>query len=96
LLQKLKNKKYNDSVVLAFLECICYIQILVIRQKDPYFTCMSSHFLILAIKLDLVRFGLGAPLHLNYIAYYYPHLHCSYHFASHKKIWYFASSGLTK
>ena len=26
LLQKLKSKKFNDSVVLAFLECTCYIQ----------------------------------------------------------------------
>jgi len=33
LLQKLKNKKFNDSVVLAFLECSCYIQTWVIRQK---------------------------------------------------------------
>jgi len=35
LLQNLKNKKFNDSLVLAFLECSCYIQNLVIRQKEP-------------------------------------------------------------
>jgi len=35
LLQKLKRKKFNDSVVLAFLECSCYIQNFVIRQKEP-------------------------------------------------------------
>jgi len=34
LLQLLKRKKFNDSVVLPFLECICYIQNLVIRQKE--------------------------------------------------------------
>jgi len=34
-LQKLKSKKFNDSVVLAYLECRCYIQILVIRQNEP-------------------------------------------------------------
>jgi len=35
LLQKLKSKKFNDLVILAFLECSCYsyIQNLVIRQK---------------------------------------------------------------
>jgi len=30
----LKSKKFNDSVVLAFLECSSYIQNLVIRQKE--------------------------------------------------------------
>jgi len=34
-------------------------------------------------------------LHLNYIAHYRPHLRCCYYFASHKKICYFSSSGLT-
>jgi len=34
LLQKLKSKKCNDAVVLAFLECSCYIQNLVIWQKE--------------------------------------------------------------
>jgi len=33
LLQKLKSKNLNDSVVLAFLKCRCYIDNLVIRQK---------------------------------------------------------------
>jgi len=35
LLQKLKSKKFNDLVVLAFLEGRCYIQSLVIWQKEP-------------------------------------------------------------
>ena len=35
ILQKLKRKKFNDSAVLAFFECSCYIQNLVIRQKEP-------------------------------------------------------------
>jgi len=35
LLQILKGKKFNDSVVLAFLECTCYIQNFIIRQKEP-------------------------------------------------------------
>jgi len=34
LLHKLKSKKFYDSVVLAFLECTCYIQNLVIQQKE--------------------------------------------------------------
>jgi len=33
LLQKLKSKKFNDLVVLAFVECSRYIQNLTIRQK---------------------------------------------------------------
>jgi len=32
--QLLKSKKFNDALVLAFLECSCYIQNLVIRQKE--------------------------------------------------------------
>jgi len=35
LLQKLKSKKFNDSVVLAFMEFICYIQNFAIRRKEP-------------------------------------------------------------
>ena len=31
----LKSKKFNDAVVLAFLQCGCYIQNLYIRQKEP-------------------------------------------------------------
>jgi len=34
LLQKLKSKKFNNSVILAFMEFICYIQKLAIWQKD--------------------------------------------------------------
>jgi len=36
-LQKLKSKKFNDSVVLAFLEYSGYIQSLVSRQKESLF-----------------------------------------------------------
>jgi len=35
LLQKLKSKKFNDLLVLAFMEFICYIQNLANRQKEP-------------------------------------------------------------
>jgi len=35
LLQNLKSKEFDDSLVLAFLEFSCYIQNLVIRQKEP-------------------------------------------------------------
>jgi len=35
LLQNFKSKKFNDSLVLAFLKFSCYIQNLVIRQKEP-------------------------------------------------------------
>jgi len=38
IFQKLKSKKLDDSVVLAFLECICYIQNLANR------TCISNMF----------------------------------------------------
>jgi len=34
-LQKLKNKQFNHSIVLAYLECSCNMQNLVIRQKEP-------------------------------------------------------------
>ena len=34
-LQNLKSKRLNDLLVLAFLEFRCYIQNLVIRQKEP-------------------------------------------------------------
>jgi len=33
-LRKLKSMKFNDSAVLLVLECICYIQNMVIRQKE--------------------------------------------------------------
>jgi len=65
-------------------------------KKNPYLKYVSSHFLTLAIEFHLVRFGLGALLHLNYIAHYRPHIRCCYDFGSHKKIGYFASSGLTE
>jgi len=35
LLQNLKSKKLNDSLVLVFLEFSCYIQNSIIRQKEP-------------------------------------------------------------
>jgi len=60
LLQKSKSKKFDDSVVLAFLECICYIQNLVIRQKERVFQICVIRFSNLAVELHLVRFGLGA------------------------------------
>ena len=60
LLQELKIKKFNDSVVLALMDFICYIQNLAIRQKNPYLKYVLFHFLTLAIALHLVRFGLGA------------------------------------
>jgi len=31
----INSKKFNDLVILAFVECSCYIQYLVIRQKEP-------------------------------------------------------------
>jgi len=39
LLQMLKSNKFNYSVVLAFLEYNCYIQNLVIRQKNLWLMC---------------------------------------------------------
>ena len=35
LLQKLKSTKFNNSVILAFMEFICYIQNSAIWQKEP-------------------------------------------------------------
>jgi len=60
LLQKLKSKKINHSIFFAFLECSCYIQNLVIRQKAPTSQTCVFHFLILTIELHLVRFEGGA------------------------------------
>jgi len=34
LFQMLKSKKFNDPIVLTFLECSCCIQNLVIRHKE--------------------------------------------------------------
>jgi len=95
LLQKLKSKKFNDSVVLAFLECRCYIQNLVIRQKEP----ISQISVVPCSNFGKLNCIWSAAeevplLHLDYIAHYRPYLGCCYYFASHKKICYFASSGL--
>jgi len=35
VVQNLKRKKFNDSLVLAFFEFSCYIRNLLIRQKEP-------------------------------------------------------------
>jgi len=69
-----------------------------IWQKEPVSQICVVPFLPLAMELHLVRFGLGASFtfELAYIAHYRPHLRCCYYFASHKKICYFVSSGLTK
>ena len=64
--------------------------------KNPYLKYVSSHFLTLAIEFHLAQFRLGASFTCE--------LHCSLPstplllllFPSHKKICYFASSGLTK
>jgi len=67
-------------------------------KKNPYLKYLSSHFLILAIELHLVRFGGGVSFTFGFELHYSysPQRGCCYHFASHKKICYFASSGLTK
>jgi len=65
-------------------------------KKNPYFKYVSFHFLTLTNELHLVRFGGGASFTFE--------LHGSLPstpwllllFASHKKICYYASSGLTK
>jgi len=46
LLQNLKSKKFNDSLVLAFEKFSCYIQNLVIRQKNPYLRCCSRTIIL--------------------------------------------------
>jgi len=67
----LKSRKFNASVVLAFLECSCCVQNWVIQQKEPVsqICIVSSHFLTLAIELHLARFRLGASFAFE--------LHCS-------------------
>jgi len=66
-------------------------------KKKPYLKYVPFHFLTLALELYLVHFGLGASFTFElHCAHYRPHLRCCYYFASHKKICYFASSGLTK
>jgi len=88
LLQKLNSKKCNDSVVLAFLQCSCYIQNLVIRQKEPISQISVIPFSNLS-NWHLVRFGGDAPSHLNYIAYCRPHFRYCYYFASHFRCCYY-------
>jgi len=57
----LKSKKFNDSVVLAFFECSCYMfRIWSSGKKNPYLKYVSSHFLTLLVESHLVCFGLGA------------------------------------
>jgi len=65
-------------------------------KKNPYLKYVSSHFLILAIELHLVRFGSGASFTFELRCSYHPHLRCFYYFTLHMKICDFASSGLTK
>ena len=69
-----------------------------IWQKEPVSQICVAHFLTFAIELRLVSFGLGSyfTFELVYITHYRPHLRCCYYFTSHKKISYYASSGLTK
>jgi len=46
LLQMLESKKFNDSVVPAFLECSCdAFRIWSSNNKNPYPKYVSSHFL---------------------------------------------------
>jgi len=42
IITEVKKQEINDSVVLAFLECSCYIQNLVTRQKEPVSQCVVS------------------------------------------------------
>jgi len=57
----LESKKFNDSVVPAFLECSCdAFRIWSSNNKNPYPKYVSSHFLTLAIELNLLCFGLRA------------------------------------
>jgi len=91
LLQKLNSKKFNYSVVLAFLECSLAATAATFRiwssgKKNPYLKFVPSHLLTLAIESHLVRFGLGASFTLNYNAHYRPHRRCCYYFASNKKM----------
>jgi len=83
VLQKLKSKKFNSSVVLAFMEFISYIQNLAIRQKEPLSQICVVSFSNFG---NWITFG---PLRIRclfYIwttfAHYCRHLRC-YYFASH-------------
>jgi len=100
LLQKLKSKKFNDWVVLAFwgyslAATTATFRIWSFDKKNTYMKYVPSHFLSLTIELHLVRFGSGASFTFE--------LHCSWPstllllllFRFTKKICYFASSGLT-
>jgi len=55
LLQKLKIKECNDSVFLAFMKFIGYIQNLVIRQKELVSEICAVPFSNFVIELHLVR-----------------------------------------
>jgi len=88
LLQKCEFKKLNDTFILVFLECICYIQILVIHKKGTVSQICVVPF---SNFPNWMTFGSlrEVPLSpLNCITHYRPHLRCCYYFASHKKIQY--------
>ena len=87
LLQKLKSKKFNDSVILAFVECSCYI------QNEPVSQICVIPFSNFGSWITFGPLRIRCLLHLNYIAHYRPHLRCCFYFASHEKICYFASLG---
>jgi len=86
LLQKLKSKKFNNSVVLAFMEFICYVQNLAIRQKEPVSEICAVPFSNFGNCITFGPLRIRCFLHLIYIAHYGPHLRCCN----------FASSGLSQ
>jgi len=67
-----------------------------IWQREPVSQICVVSFSNFGNELHLVRLGLGASFTFVLHCYYRPHLRCCCYFASHKKICYFASSGLTK
>ena len=87
LLQKLKSKKFNNSVVLAFMEFICCIQNLAIRQKEVVSEICAVPFSNFG---NCHTFGLGASFTFE--------LHCSLRSTPSLLLLFFnfASSGLSK
>jgi len=79
-LQKLKSRKCDDSVVLAFLGCSCYIQNLVIRQTES----ISQIYVVPFSKFsNRITFG---SLRIRYLIYIWTTLLITVHRCRSKQI----------
>ena len=82
VITEVKKQKFNDLMFLQFLVCICHIHNLVFRQKEPVSQICVVPFYNFGVWITFGPLRIRCLLHLNYIAYYRPHLRCCYYFAS--------------